>query len=341
MPDLDLGADHGHDGSGGVLRVDDDGGLLLDQSGSLTTTHTASSGSGTTSTTSPTSTLVGSSGSLEINLIWDASVRTAANASAIEAAVVAAAKIFTSTFSNAVVLNIAVGLGEVDGGSLPTGAVASSENNVYLESYSAVANALGTADAALMASGQMSHTAISGTTALSAGSFLVTSAEAKVLGLSTGLFSVDGYIGLAAGSSLFYGSGKIASTQYDAVGAAAHEISEVMGRISLAGEALAPYAHAYSTLDLFRYVSAGHLDVTPAAAYLSLNGGASNLDAFNGSLSVGDYGDWATSTATKTDAFDAVGAQGVLYTVSATDLLEVAALGYKIDAGKTLASVTA
>ena len=337
MPGLDLGAVNGHDASGGALPVGD--GLVLDQTGSVTHTTGATSGSGSTSA-SATSTLVGAAGGLQINLIWDASVLKASNASAIEAAVVVAAKVYTSDFSNPVVLNIAVGVGEVGGGSLPTGAVGASENNVYLESYAAVAGALGTADAALMASGQMSHTAISATTADSAGSFLVTSAEAKVLGLATGQFSVDGYIGLAAGSSLFYGGGKIAATQYDAVGVAAHEISEVMGRISLAGENLAPYAHAYSTADLFRYLSSGTLDTTPAAAYFSLNNGATNLDNFNGSMANGDFGDWSTSTS-KTDAFDAVGAQGVMYVVSATDQLEMAALGYKIAAGKTLTAVTA
>src|SRR5438552_1154447 len=56
-------------------------------------------GGGTTTpvpTGSPASTLVGASTGLEINLMWDDSVRTAANWSDIENAVVSAAQIYTS-----------------------------------------------------------------------------------------------------------------------------------------------------------------------------------------------------------------------------------------------------
>ena len=74
----------------------------------------------------PAGTLVGSAGGLQINLLWDNSVLSAANAADIEHSVVAAAQIFTSNFTNAAVLNIHVGLGEVNGSALSNGALGES-----------------------------------------------------------------------------------------------------------------------------------------------------------------------------------------------------------------------
>ena len=154
---------------------------------------------------------------------------------------------------------------------------------------------------------------------------------------------MDGFIGLIAGSSLYYpaNGGSIGSGQYDAVGAAAHEISEVMGRIGMEGQSLGSYTKVYTPLDLFRYTAQGALDVTPAAAYFSANGGATNLQNYNNPSNGGDAADWATSPATTKDAYDAFGTPGASENVTATDLLEVAVLGFHVAAGKTLATVTA
>lgn len=315
---------------------------LLSDSGQLSAVSSAQHGStGGTSTGggsgSPLSTLVGAATGLQIDLLWDSSVRAASNWSAIESAVVQAAKIFTSDFTNHAVLNIAVGLGEVAGSKLAAGALGESESLGYLTSYATVTKALTSADAGLVSSGQMAAGAVTADTALSGSTFFLASAEAKALGLvnptSTG---VDGYIGLTSGSALYYpaGGGQIGASQYDAVGVAAHELSEVMGRLGMEGA-----GGRYTPLDLFRYTAPNTPGNTPAAGYFSTNFGTTSLNLFNNPANGGDAADWATTTANARDAFDAFGNPGVITQVTATDLLEVASLGYK-PVG-TLSTVTA
>jgi len=303
----------------------------------------SSSGGANGSTGSPTSTLVGSSTGLEINLIWDASVQSSASWKSVEAAVISAAQLFTSTFSNHVVLNIDIGLGEINGAPLAQGALGESESSGYITSYGVVTNALAGADAALVSSGQLSANALASSAADAGHNFFVTSAEAKALGLVNPSSGVDGFIGLIAGSSLYYpaNGGAIGPGQYDAVGAAAHEISEVMGRIGMEGQSLGATSKVYTPLDLFRYTAPGALDLTPTAAYFSTNGGLADLQNYNNPSNGGDAADWATSPTTAKDAFDAFGTPGVIENVTATDLLEVAVLGFHVAAGKTLAAVTA
>lgn len=293
---------------------------------------------------SPTSTLVGAAGGLQIDLFWDASVQKASNWQAIEAAVVQAAQIYTSLFSNHAVINIAVGYGEVAGSSLGSGALGESESLGYITNYSTAVNALASADAGLVSGGQMSANATAALHALSGESFFITSGQAKALGLVSGSgTAIDGYIGLATGSLMFFptAGATIGKTQYDAVGVAAHEISEVMGRIGLEGATLGSYKDVYSLLDIFRYTSSGVSDTTPTAGYFSLNDGATNLDSYNNPANGGDAADWATLPGNSTNSYDAFDNPGVMTQVTATDLLEDAALGYKLDAGAKLVTVNA
>jgi hypothetical protein len=287
----------------------------------------------------PVSTLVGSSSGLQINLQWDSSVRTSANWSAVESAVVAAAQIYTGAFSNHAVLNIAVGLGEVGGSPLAAGALGESESNGYLAGYSTVASALGASDAALVQSGQMSAGATNALASLTGESFFITSAEAKALGLVSGQGTgVDGYIGLSGSSAVFFpaAGGAIKPTQYDAVGVAAHELSEVMGRIGMEGSKLGTHADVYTPLDSFRYTSPNTPAIHPGAGYFSTNFGVTNLNTYNNPSNGGDGADWASLAANKLDAYDAFSNPGVIDQVTAADLLEVAVLGYQVASGHIL-----
>jgi hypothetical protein len=82
-------------------------------------------------------------------------------------------------------------------------------------------------------------------------------------------------------------------------------------------------------LDLFRYTSPGILATGGTAAYFSINGGNTNLDAFDNYLANGgDAGDWASSV--PDDSYDAFSNPGVANTVSATDLTAMKVLGYTL-----------
>jgi hypothetical protein len=270
---------------------------------------------------------VGTSSGLEINLLWDSSVRSASNWSSVEQAVVSAAKIFTANFATPVIMNIQVGLGEVAGMALGIGAIGESVINGDYVGYSTLTQALAKADAGLVNSGLMSAgTVTAAGSALANSSFFVASAEERALGLPTSN-AVDGYIGLANSSALAF-TGTIGARQYDGVGVAAHELSEVLGRIGMEGSAA--NGGYYTPLDLFRYSGANQpAPSLGAGTYFSTTLGVGTpLNYYNNPTNGGDAADWATSSAA-TDAFNAFGSPGVTTQVTAADLLEVAALGYQ------------
>ena len=215
------------------------------------------------------------------------------------------------------------------------GALGESESYGYIKNYSTVANALNAADQGLVSNGLMSSNALSADSPPTNANFFVTSAEAKALGLVSGSSTaIDGYIGLTSSSSLLYFSangGTIGKTQYDAVGVAAHEISEVMGRIGMEGRSLGSYNNVYTPLDLFRYQAPDVRDLAPTGGYFSTmdgSGGATSLNTYNNPQNGGDATDWASTVVN--NSYDAFGTPGVIMHISATDLLEVASLGYTL-----------
>jgi hypothetical protein len=345
-----------HDGSSldgsslGQEYLINDAGQITPVSG-VAKNSISSSGSKSSGTTlnGPASTLVGSSSGLEINLIWDSSVRSSANWSQIETAVIDAAKYYTTLFSTKVVINIDVGFGEIDGTSLASNALGESESYGYLTNYSTVTNALEKDGYTFTASNEP-------TTA----QFFVTSAEAKTMGLISGTSTaVDGYIGFSTLSGTGYSWNFSASTtggntgtgakQFDLEAVAMHEISEVMGRIGMEGEVINGKA-TYTPLDLFNFKSPGVLDLSGNGGYFSTNDGATNLGTYNdASVNGGDIADWASSSSITQsdtlglingdyDAYDAFTFPGDNGDVSQSDILEDAALGYTLTAaGKAAA----
>jgi hypothetical protein len=263
-------------------------------------------------------------------------VKSAANWSAIEKAVSSAASIYTKIFTNPIQLNIQVGLGEVDGMRLGFGAIGESVINGHYEPASYFDTALSTADGALAPGAVTAGESALPASTLTGNNFFVASAEEKALGFHS-TYAVDGYIGLN-GSSLAL-TGTIGARQYDAVGVAAHEISEVMGRLGMEGSAA--NGGYYTPLDLFRYTAAGHAAPSSQAAgtYFSTDLGVHALNSYNTPSNGGDSADWATSSA-KTDAYNAFSTPGVTTQVTGTDLLEVAVLGYTAPAS-ALTTVTA
>jgi hypothetical protein len=281
-----------------------------------------------------TPTLVGSSGGLRFDLIWDSSVANAPTG--FEAAIIAAATVYTKLFSNKDVINIQVGYGEVAGTRMGAGALGESESYGYLTNYQTVNTAL-QKDAVASTYQQSADMTLSALDPTHGGQFFVTSAQAKALGLSNAMATaVDGYIGLSSAYPMDYAANivgnKIAANQFDAIGNAEHEISEIMGRIGTEG-ALMNGKATYTPLDLFRYTSDGVRDVTPSVGYFSINGGRSNLSGYNNPHNGGDAADWATANGTvgaSYDAYNAFTSPGATATVSPVDIIEDAVLGYRL-----------
>jgi len=325
---------------------------LINDASQVSPVHTVnSSGSSTNTTTSPrapTPTLVSSAGSnLEIDLVWDSSVSSAP--SGFTQAIVDAATYYTTLFTSSTggkeIINIDVGYGEIAGSTLASNALGESESYGYLTNYSTVTHALGSDGYSFSAKNEPTSS-----------QFFVTSAQAKTLGLISGTSTaVDGFIGFSSlsgtgdtwnmtANSNGSNSGTGAN-QFDFQAVVQHEISEVMGRIGMEGAIINGKA-TYTPLDLFNFKSTGVLELSGAGGYFSNNDGLTHLGIYNNATKYsGDIADWASySSVTQSgtlpqgaptnvsDSYDAFLAPGYNGFVSPDDILEDAALGYKLTA---------
>ena len=259
----------------------------------------------------------GASAGLVIDVDWDSSVANAP--SGFVTAVDQVVSYYESVFSNPITITIDVGYGEIDGTSLQSGALGESETYLTSTTYSQLQSALVTNDDAI---GETAAAASLPATSPVSGQYWVPLAEAAALGLPAASASVDGYVGFSSTYGFAYNdSNGVPAGKYDFFGTAAHEISEVMGRIMNDGS-----AGVYYPLDLFHYSAPGVRDFSGTkAGYFSANGGTTNLGSFNTNPG-GDFGDWAASVGA--NSYLAYSNSGVVNPVTANDLTEMNTLGW-------------
>ena len=178
---------------------------------------------------------------------------------------IAAAAGLSAVFSNNVVLNVQIGYGELDGSSLSPSDAAESAGLYGSTSYAAIKSALD-ADAGNSTYQATADASLSASNPTNGGSFELSSANAKGLGLEGPSASLDGYVSMS--NALPFEFNQTASSgNYDAVGALQHEFTEVMGRVGSVGVAVG--SGVYTPLDLFRYTSTNNsnpLQGTPERA---------------------------------------------------------------------------
>lgn len=273
----------------------------------------------------------GPSQALNIVPLYGSSVTSLGNASAVESAFNTVAHDYATSFSNPATVYVNVSWGSVAGQALPSNAVGASVDSLYgyftygqvrgdLSAFS-TANPADTALATAVKS-------MSTTAPLGPSNWVITSAEAKALGLiSPTKTGADGSIGFAGSSSGydFNPANGVTAGTYDFESVAAHELAEVLGRISGIDSTSPAWRTPY---DLYRYTKAGTLSYGyNDAAYFSINGGVTDLKNFNYSTSGGDRGDWQTSGSVY-DVSNAFIATGHSYALTAADLTSLDLLGW-------------
>jgi hypothetical protein len=159
-----------------------------------------------------------------------------------------------------------------------------------------------------------------------AGTWWVSRAEAKAIGLIADDLSNDGTTTFGAGNPFTF-SGPIAPGTYDFEGVAAHEISEVMGRLGISGGTIGSFANSYSLIDDFSYTGAGTRGLGKGAGNnFSIDDGTTLLKLWNNALSNGlDSRDWAPGT---NDSFNQFSNSGVVNPISGVDLRLMDVIGY-------------
>jgi Hint domain len=269
---------------------------------------------------------------MDIKINWDTSVDGAPQE--FKNAINYVVNLFDATFTNPVIINIDVGWGEIAGRAISSGTIGESQiapSAVY--DYSTLRTAL--IDDANSSTNPLQLAAVATlptTDPANGGTFNFGTAEAKALGLvSKDASTLDGYVGFNSTANWsFSPTANPSADEFDFIGVAEHEITELMGRVSGVGTS------NYSAMDLFRYSAAGLRDLTPgqnssnSTAYFSIDNGKTALGSWNNKLQNGDLGDWYPEGPAPggNDAFNDISDAGVLNRLSSTDLTLMNVLGW-------------
>lgn len=196
----------------------------------------------------------------------------------------------------------------------------------FANSYSSIPQNL--AATATSADDAATAAAVAAANPVSNSEWLVTQAQLKAWGLG-GFSSADATITFSSGFPFdFDNSDGVTAGTYDFYGVAAHEITEVMGRVLLQGSATSNGHPLYTVADLFKYSAAATHVYGPGTTpgYFSVDNGTTALASYNTNAN-GDFGDWASANGFA-DAVRAFSISGTVEPVTDTDLRTLDVIGW-------------
>jgi hypothetical protein len=278
-------------------------------------------------------TITNNANAFAINFNYDSSVANAP--SGFVPAMTYVGNFLSSTFTDPIDLTIHVGWGEINGYTIGSGYLGRSSSYIHgpeeytydLIKSSLAADATSIDDFTAVNSLPATDPTTYGVPSPGGGYYFgVPEALANALGLPNSLYTSDaGSVGF--GSSYQYTfdpNNRAVANEYDFIGVAFHEVTEVMGR--LGSTQLHPLYAIPGVIDLFHYTAPGAISgASVSADYLSIDGGNTAINWFNNGSGGGDRSDWSGLI---NDSFNAFLSPGVELAFSEGDFKLMDVIGY-------------